>query len=218
MSGKKLALLLCALCLLLAGWRWHAVGKRVEANSYAAYTERSLAAAMRRFGGALPRRFMDDNLSILEHAREQDPASVEAAVSQAGYLFLLRRYEAAEKVYLEALELEERPEIHANLGRLYLQQERFEEAIASFEKALKVDPQLAPTLNPLIESSRGELRARKQADKARYRDQDSPPPAPSSLHGLLFADGFEDGRVDHWSEWTLPVAQRNTPLPAPRGR
>lgn len=224
MSGKKLAFLLFALGVMLAGWRWHAVGKRVEANSLAAYCERSLGAALRRFGGALPRRFMEDNLSILEHAREQDPASVEAAVSQAGYFFLLHRYEAAEKAYFEALALEKRAEIYANLARLYLQQERFEEAIEAFGKAIKVDPQLAPTLEPLIESARGHLQSRKQADQARYFSDAAALAAAAAADqaadaqaSAVFADDFESGRVDHWSVWTQPLTQRNTP-PPPRRR
>lgn len=200
MSGRKLAIGLFLAGLLLAGWRWQAVGQRVEANEAATFAERTLAQALRKFGGALPRRFLEDNLSRLERAREGDPSSVEAAVSQAGYLFLLRRFEPAEKVYFEALALEERAEIYGNLARLYMNQNRPQEALEPLRKAMILDPQMTSLLQPMLDSARRAAEAQEAADKARQAEPggSAPPAAPEENAGLVFGDDFESGKLDRW--------------------
>lgn len=199
MSGRKLAIGLFIAGLLLAGWRWHAVGQRVEANAAATFAERTLAQALRKFGGALPRRFLEDNLSRLERARRDDPSSVEAAVSQAGYLFLLRRFEPAEKVYFEALALEERAEIYANLARLYMNQDRPEDALEPLRKAMILDPQMSSLLQPMLDSARQAAEAQAAAEKARQADPGgATPAAPDENAGLVFGDDFESGKLDRW--------------------
>lgn len=202
MSGRQLAIVLCALGLLLAGWRWHAVGRRVEANSVATYAERTLAQALRQFGGALPRRFLEDNLARLERARVTDPSSVEAAVSQAGYLFLLRRHEPAEKVYFEALRLEERAEIYGNLARLYMQENRPEEAIEPIRKAMQIDPQMSNLLQPMLDNAERAAAAKEAAEKARRENPGAPVEEPGANEnaGLIFSEDFESGQLLGWSQ------------------
>ena len=194
MSGRRLAIALALLGLLLAGWRWQAVGRRTEANSVATFAERSLAQALQKFGGALPRRFLEDNLAKLERARKTDPASVEAAVSQAGYLFMLRRHEEAEKVYLEALEIEKRSEIYANLARLYMQQNRPEDAIAPLLQAIRIDPQMENQLRPMLENARRAAAAKEAAAQARAAGL----PVAEPNEQAIFSDNFESGRLDRW--------------------
>lgn len=202
MSGRKLAIAVFVIFLLLAGWRWSAVGRRVEANSVATFAERTLAQALRQFGGALPRRFLEDNLARLERAREKDPTSVEAAVSQAGYLFLLRRHEQAEKVYLEALAIEERAETYGNLARLYMQEGRPEEAIEPLLKALQIDPQMKEVLQPMLDHARSAAAAKEVADKSFQENPEAAEEAAQASENasLIFHEDFESGRLDRWSQ------------------
>lgn len=203
MSGRRLAIVLFLLALALAFWRAQAISRRVEANSVAALAERNLAAAFRRYGGALPRRFLEDELSRLGRARERDPASVEAAVSQAGFLFLLHRHEQAEKAYFEALAIEERAEIYGNLARLYLQEDRPGDAVEPLRKAMMIDPQLKDLLEPMLENARKSQEAKEAAERARQNagsgaSVPSIPPT-SETADLIFSDDFESGQ---WTRWT----------------
>ncbi len=197
MSGRRAAFALFLFCLLLTYWRYRAVGLRVEANSVAAISERNLAAALHQRGGSLPRRFLEDSLARLEKARELDPASVEVAVSQAGFLFLLHRYEQAEKIYLEAIEIEERAEIYANLARLYLQQNRPGDAIKPLRKAILIDPQLAPTLEQMLENAQQAFEAQEAAAKAQAQNLSRA--EIDRAAGLIFGDDFEGGDTTRWS-------------------
>lgn len=204
---KRLALVLFCLFCLVGASRYFVVGREVRANMHATYAERSLQLALRQFGSAMPRRFLEDNLRRLERARELDPASVEVIVSHAGYLFLLHRYEAAERVYFEALALEERAEIHANLARLYMQTERPEKAIESLQKALWIDPQLTDQLQPMLEAARREAEARKAAENNAGLPASSPELSSSAgpPPGVIFSDDFESGDFGRWSR----VVQRS---------
>lgn len=202
-NARTLALVLFVFFSLVGASRWYVVGRKVEANARSTYAERSLQMALRQFGSAMPRRFLEDNLTRLERARGLDEASVEVAVGYAGYLFLLHRYEAAERVYFEALALEERAEIHANLARLYLQTGRPAEAADSLKKAMLIDPQLSEQLQPMLDSALRELGARKgEASGANQVGDLSLPASGSSAEpppGLLFSDDFESGDVGRWS-------------------
>ena len=165
--------------------------------------------ALRQFGSAMPRRFLEDNLARLERARGLDETSVEVAVSYAGYLFLLHRFEAAERVYFEALALEERAEIHANLARLYLQTGRPAEAAESLRKAMLIDPQLSEQLQPMLDAAQREIEGRSAAESgADQVGEFSGPASGSSAEpppGVLFSDDFESGDVGRWSR----VVQRS---------
>ncbi len=202
MSGRRLAIVLMVVFLAVGAWRWETNRDKVNANATAAYAERVLAAAIKRFGGALPRRLLEDQLALLEKARKLDPAGVEVPVSQAGYLFMLNRHEPAEKVYLEALALQKRSEVYANLARLYMQENRPEEALEPLRRAMAIDPQLKPTLEPMIEYARKTIEANAAAEKAREdrAGGGSAPAAPESSEtaGLLFSDDFESGNLDRW--------------------
>lgn len=208
-NARTLALLLFVFFGLVGASRWYTVGRKVEANAKATYAERSLQMALRQFGSAMPRRFLEDNLARLERARGLDETSVEVAVSYAGYLFLLHRFEAAERVYFEALALEERAEIHANLARLYLQTERPAEAAESLRKAMLIDPQLSEQLQPMLDAAQREIEARTAAESGADQvgefsgsasgSSAEPPP------GVLFSDDFESGDVGRWSR----VVQRS---------
>jgi tetratricopeptide (TPR) repeat protein len=116
------------------------------------------------------------------------------AVSQAGYLFMLRRHDEAEKVYLEALEIEKRSEIYANLARLYMQQNRPEDAIAPIEQAIRIDPQMENQLKPMLENARRAAAAKEAAEQAKAAGL----PVPEPDEQAIFSDNFESGRLDRW--------------------
>lgn len=203
MSGRRLAIVLAALALAAGAWRWETVRDRVNANATAAYSERVLGAAIKKFGGALPRRLLEDELARLGRARKLDPAGVEVLVSQAGFLFMLSRHDAAEKVYLEALALQKRSEVYANLARLYMQQNRPQDALEPLRKAMAIDPQLTPTLTPMVEYAKKAIEANAAAEKARQEREAlgaSAPAVPESSEnaGLLFSEDFESGNLEHW--------------------
>ena len=88
------------------------------------------------------------NLELLRRAGELDPAEIAIVVGRGSQYLLLRRPDAAIGAYRQALTLEPRPEIYLNLGRAQQMAGRNEEAQASFDEAVRLDPHLAPQVPP----------------------------------------------------------------------
>jgi tetratricopeptide (TPR) repeat protein len=128
---------LAALALILQTGR--AVG-RLDASKVLRVVE-AMSERMARSGQA-PRQLVSGHFRLLEQARRRDPAEVGVLVAVGGQYALLGRTDRAVEVYREALDLEPRPEVWLNLGRVLLADGREEEARAAFEAAVRVDPRL----------------------------------------------------------------------------
>ena len=85
---------------------------------------------------------LDESQTELQRARECDPLSLIIAMSAADVYFLSRQYGRAIE-HLKGL-LDQAPRFAPalfNLGRVYVEQKMYEEAIAAFEEALRYAPE-----------------------------------------------------------------------------
>ena len=98
----------------------------------------------------------------------------------------------------------ERPESHANLGDIYRDQGKYEEAIAAFRKALALDPTFAPasiSLADLVRSEGEESAAEKILREALASNPDSPP-----VQHALGLSLIRQGRTVEAIEWLAKAA------------
>ena len=93
--------------------------------------------------GRLSSGLVAANLAALRRAAELDPTDVQILTTRASQFMLLERPQAALAAYQEALALEPRPEIYLNIARAYLAAGDMPRAQATFERARRLDPQLA---------------------------------------------------------------------------
>ncbi len=82
------------------------------------------------------------NLALLRRAAELDPIEPAIPLASGSVHLLLGGPAVAIDFYEQSLALEKRPETYLNLGRAQLALGREEEARASFDLALKLDPLL----------------------------------------------------------------------------
>jgi tetratricopeptide (TPR) repeat protein len=180
MKARSLAWCLMAGFLGLAAWRFQVGLGLWGANGAAAYAERSVIAVSAKTT-QVPRRLLDRNLARLEKAVKVDPLSLEVRLALASHYFLLSRWQQAEQGYLEALKIEDRPEVLTNLARLYLAMDRPSEALKTLERAEKLDYMV-------------ELEAKELKDAIIKRDQFRKQPPKE-----VFKNGFETGTTNRWT-------------------
>lgn len=141
MKGRTLAALLVALLALAlvaqtVRWRDRLAGSRRLKN-----VELLTVAALE--SGRAPAQFFAESQESLRLAARLDPAEVGVPIARGNLYLLLSRHEPAIRAYQEALALEPRPEGYYNLGRALWAAGRREEAMRSFELAMRLDPFLA---------------------------------------------------------------------------
>jgi superkiller protein 3 len=89
----------------------------------------------------------DDPQGALEHLERAATLKPDYLRAQLYYGWALARtgqMERAEKQYKAVLQLDQKPaSTHCDLGQLYLQEKRYQEALGSFQKAYELDPTLA---------------------------------------------------------------------------
>ncbi len=89
--------------------------------------------------GALTQRLLERNLELLRQAEALSPVEVGLPITRAGQFMLLKRPHAAIRAYRQALVLEPRGEVYANLGRAYLEAGDREAAAEAFHRAILLD-------------------------------------------------------------------------------
>lgn len=109
--------------------------------------------------GKLPRQLADLHLRLLREAAERQPALIDIPVARSWQYLLLGRPRAAVRTLEEALALEPRARVYANLGEAYLKADRPRDAAEALDRALVLDPRLRDELQPLL------ARARRSADE-----------------------------------------------------
>ena len=93
--------------------------------------------------GKLQRSLILSHIAALEDAKRLDPAEVASRVALGSEHFLLSDFVAARAAYVDALELEPRPEILLNLGKSYYAAGDPEPSKPYFARAVNLDPSLA---------------------------------------------------------------------------
>ena len=104
--------------------------------------------------GQAPARLLPASVSMILRARELDPGSIEAVAAAGDLFLLLGREETAQRTYLEALDLEPRPEIYLNLGTIELRLGNEAEARKLFSKATQLDRGLRKTVREILKENR----------------------------------------------------------------
>ena len=144
MTGRRLFWVVLALSAVALSVQAKAALDHLRASRILRVVETvSLQASQR---GGLPRRFGDHHLRLLDEAGELDPALVDVAVARGWQYLLTGRPEAAIRAFDEALELEPRARVWANLGEAHMKAGHLDEARDAFEKAIELDPLLAKEL------------------------------------------------------------------------
>src|SRR5438105_1163685 len=107
------------------------------------------------------------------------------------------RYDDAEKAYEKLRDLEPRTaEVHANLGLIYFQQRKFEQAVPTLREALKLKPSLAKT-ETLLAMSLSELGRYSEALLGLQRGwRQSADPAIKRMSGLQLLRSYSGVRED----------------------
>ncbi len=83
-----------------------------------------------------------ERLAELEEAVDRDSTDLDALQQLGIAYYQAQQYEKAEATYLERLDLEESAEIRNNLGNVYRDWDKKEQAVAQYEKAMELDPTL----------------------------------------------------------------------------
>lgn len=166
MRWLKLALA-AALCTAVALAIWHGVVPRYLCDTEKKRTELWLDTA--RESGSIDRRIAVARAAIprLMQCVEHDPADYEALFLLAVARRDAEQREAALRTFEATLALNERPEIHTNVGILQLEQGRLEEARQNLLRAAyfniafsgEVDQALAAELYAEVEKRQARLRA-----------------------------------------------------------
>jgi tetratricopeptide (TPR) repeat protein len=140
LSGRRWLFILAPLLALALVAEGRAAMERWRASRILRAVETvSLQASQR---GGLPRRIADHHLRLLDEAGELDPALVDVPVARGWQYLLTGRPEGAIRAFAEALELEPRARVWANLGEAQLQAGHHVEAREAFAAAIALDPLL----------------------------------------------------------------------------
>jgi len=122
-------------------------------------------------GGPAAASRLRQGLALLRQIAPLDPALVDVPVTRGGLYLLLKRPQAAIRSYREALRLEPRGEVYANLGRAYLMNGDEPKARQAFRTAVRLDRNwVKPFRRYLPELQQG----RKPRTGAAQNDKDSP--------------------------------------------
>lgn len=104
--------------------------------------------------GKMPRQLADLHLRLLREAAERQPALIDIPVARSWQYLLLGRPQAAVRTLEEALALEPRARVYANLGEAYLKADRPRDAAEAFDRALVLDPRLRGEIEPQLKRAR----------------------------------------------------------------
>ncbi len=184
MSGRQLfwvLLPLAGLCLLSQAR--HA-GQVLRASRQLSAVEAITLRASQ--SGRLDGRLVEQNLQVLQQAAELAPTEVAIPIARGALYLLSQRPQAAIRAYREALSLEPRAEVYANLGRAQMAAGEHAAARESFRLARRLDHNLTASLPPEPATLQSEAAPTASA-------------AVPSPRGF-FADGFETQDLRHWSE------------------
>ncbi|MDD4952577.1 MAG: tetratricopeptide repeat protein, partial [Desulfovibrionaceae bacterium] len=97
----------------------------------------------------------EDALVYLEEALRHDPNAIYLYNRIGIVLRKMRDFETAEKYYKKALEISAQDEyLHFNIGRLYIDWQKWDKVREAAEKALKVNPEFAEAHKMLAFASR----------------------------------------------------------------
>jgi tetratricopeptide (TPR) repeat protein len=189
MSGRRLFWVVAPLLLLAVWGHGREAWRRLVASHQLAAVEGTVLGLSRQ--GLLThrpprdprvRQLLERSVVLLRRAEELDPVAVGIPVARGSLYSLLGRPEAAVRAYGEALELERRPEIYANVGRAHLREDDREAAQEAFRRAVRLDRTLTAELRGYLP----ELYYRRGRDRA--------------AAGKIFADDFESGGLERWAE------------------
>lgn len=151
--------------------------------------EASIAAALDALAAGDLRRAE----SVSRGRLEQDPRSVEHLRLLGRALTLQSRFDEAEQVLRRALALRsEAAPLHEDLGEIQAMQRHFEDAVASFQTAIRLDPRL-PLARKKLGQALGALGRSDEADAAleEWFEQD-----PGRLQVAVALDHLRAGRKD----------------------
>ena len=110
----------------------------------------SAAQAVRIGNGLIEDADAQTALMYLEYARKQDPNSIEMLIGLARCYYELRRDDEALKLYLEAIARNPDVwEVQYYVGRIYLENGRYTEAVGPLDNALKLKPEDPNTISSL---------------------------------------------------------------------
>ncbi len=140
-------------------WQVREARSRWHVNRVLKTVETVTLEASRR--GQMPRQLGDIHLRLLREAAERHPALIDVPVARSWQYLMLGRPQAAVRTLEEAVKLEPRARVYANLGQAYLQADRPRDAVEAFERALVLDPRLRDELQPQL------ARARRSANEGK---------------------------------------------------
>lgn len=92
--------------------------------------------------GRLPPQLGGHHLRLLREAAVLNPAQVDVPVAKGWQYLLMKRPQAAVRAFDEALDLEPRAEVYANLGQAHLAAGDRDAAREAFRRAITLDPSL----------------------------------------------------------------------------
>ncbi len=156
MSGRRLFWILMPLLLVAlvaeacyASRRWRA-GNSLGMVETTTLQLRAQGLLARRPLDPRVRRLMDRNVALLRQAEQLDPVEVGIPIARGSLYLIMGREKAAIRAYEEALELEQKAEIYANLGRVHLQLGDEEAAREAFRLAVRLNHNLAKDFRAYI--------------------------------------------------------------------
>jgi tetratricopeptide (TPR) repeat protein len=155
-----------ALCLLLApvlAVHLRSLLQRLEASRIVRTTSEVAQLAMQS-GAMAARPVLQANLAPLDRAASLDPLAVGVPLTTAGHYVLLGNPTAAIESYRRGLAIEPRAELYINLARALSMANRREEAVASADSAV--------VLNPFLADDAADLGLRPREPAEEERDED----------------------------------------------
>jgi len=191
MSGRRLFWVVVPLLLLAVWGHGREAWRRLVASHQLAAVEGTVRGlAQQGLLGQRPprdpraRQLLERLVVLLGRAEELDPVASAIPIARGSLYGYLGRPEAAVRAFEEALELERRPEIYAEVGRTHLREDDREAAREAFRQAVRLDPTLTAEF-------RGYLPELYRRDRG------------GAGAGRIFADGFESGGLEGWTETVL---------------
>lgn len=144
-----------ALVLLLGAlvWQVRDGGRLWRANRILAVVESATRQAHQM--GRLPPRLGELNLRLLAQAARLDPVRVDIPVARGWQYLLLDRPSGAVRAFEEALALEPRAEVYANLGQAYLAAGDRDAARDALARAVELDPRQEDDIRALLGEGEG---------------------------------------------------------------
>ena len=187
MKGRGAALVLLPL-LAAAVWLHFDYGRdRLGANRLVAMVEGFIVQAGGS-GAKVPPPMLEQQLKLMRRAAELDPGEVGVPLTRGGLFFLLERPSAAARAYQDALKLEVRGEIYANLARVHLATGDREAAMRAIHMAVALD-----------HNQNRHFRKALAAERRRRAWQRQVSAGKTGRASLIFRDSFESGDLSHWS-------------------